>query len=266
MDLLEKNNPSVLLMHSYYGVDTIRNVRPIIDKRRKSKGLIYIEDMTQSMFISETELIRADYIVGSIRKWVEVADGGFCISKEPMGNGKSIEYEEFLRVKCEAQTNKQKYLNGDFVEKNDFLSENRKAENLLYEANELYCMSRQSRNHLQRTDLESICIARNENMKVLDEGIEQLQSCEKAVQFENTSVPLYYPIYVEDRDKVQQYLQQHGVFAPVLWPKAEEMKAEINIDVQYIYEHLLALPCDQRYSKYDMNRIVNLLKHLEMNK
>lgn len=171
-----------------------------------------------------------------------------------------------MRVKCEAQTNKQKYLNGEFEEKNVFLSKNRKAEDLLYESSELYCMSRQSRNYLQRTDLESIGIARNENMKVLDEGIGQLQSCEKAVKFESTSVPLYYPIYVKDRDKVQQYLQQHGVFAPVLWPKAEEMKAELNIDVQYIYEHLLVLPCDQRYSKYDMNRIVNLLMQLEMNK
>ena len=95
MDLLEKNKPSVLLMHSYYGVDTIRNVRPILEKSRKSKGPIYIEDMTQSMFLAETELIQADYIVGSIRKWVEVADGGFCVSKEPMDNGKSIEYTEF---------------------------------------------------------------------------------------------------------------------------------------------------------------------------
>lgn len=265
LDLLEKNNPSVLLVHSYYGVDMMRSVHSTINKMRRNNGLIYIEDMTQSIFLTERKLSQADYIVGSIRKWLEVSDGGFCISKESMDNGASKAFVEYLHIKREAQSKKHKYLMGDFEDKNEFLNENRQAEQMLYSVRELYCMSNQSRHCLQRTDWSSIGAVRNENMRVLDEGIASLRICEKVIKFESDSVPLYYPIYVKDRDKVQQYLQQHDVFAPVLWPIPREINAKLSKDVRYIYDHLLAIPCDHRYDKKDMNRIINVLHHLEMN-
>mgnify|MGYP002909138984 CR=1 FL=1 len=73
----------------------------------------------------------------------------------------------------------------------------------------------------------------------------------------------YIPIFVENRTDVQTYLREHNIFAPVLWPIPKEVEQDINKDVSYIYEHLLAIPCDQRYSLDDMRKIVECFYEYE---
>lgn len=43
----------MLLVHTYYGVDTIKNVRPLIELWRAKRHLIFIEDMPQSLALWE---------------------------------------------------------------------------------------------------------------------------------------------------------------------------------------------------------------------
>ena len=46
-EILIKYKPSLLLMHTYYGIDTLHNVRKLIKEFQQKQGMIFVEDMTQ---------------------------------------------------------------------------------------------------------------------------------------------------------------------------------------------------------------------------
>lgn len=75
--------------------------------------------------------------------------------------------------------------------------------------------------------------------------------------------PLYFPVYVKDRNELQRFLGERGIYAPVLWPIGEQNKNEMQGDEDYIFEHMLALPIDQRYGEKEMERVVQTLNLFE---
>ena len=70
--------------------------------------------------------------------------------------------------------------------------------------------------------------------------------------------PLYCPIYIDGnkRDEIRKYMRQKNILLPVIWPKPQNIMERICTDVQWIFDHILAIPCDQRYSSEDMESIV----------
>ena len=80
------------------------------------------------------------------------------------------------------------------------------------------------------------------------------------------TAPLYFPIYAKDREDLQKFLAQRCIYAPLLWPIGEENEPHLSETEHYIYEHILALPMDQRYDRSDMKRIANVLMQYEEEK
>ena len=75
-----------------------------------------------------------------------------------------------------------------------------------------------------------------------------------------TTAPLYFTLYVEERSVLQRLLAQESIYAPVIWP-VENEAVLINEEVRYIYDHILAIPCDQRYDESDMLRAVEIINN-----
>lgn len=75
-----------------------------------------------------------------------------------------------------------------------------------------------------------------------------------------TTAPLYFTIYVQDRPALQRLLAQDSIYAPVIWP-IEDEKVLIDEEIKYIYDHILAVPCDQRYDGDDMRRAVEIINN-----
>lgn len=260
--LLEKVNPTVLLMHTYFGTDTIVNVRKVIQEWRKDNGLIFIEDMTQSLancsFCKE-----ADYVVGSLRKWFAIPDGGFVASNTMSGISMKKEKKFFVEKKIEAQTLKYEYLNSKkTLEKNEFLQLNREAEEYLYENDSICEISSFARDILEYIDVENNFIKRRENANYLMKTLIGLKRISLVLDVSDRA-PLYFPIYVDERQKLQKILIDNNIFAPILWPIPSEVEENMDGDVKYVFEHLLAIPCDQRYSTEDMERIFRCIKEFE---
>ena len=68
--------------------------------------------------------------------------------------------------------------------------------------------------------------------------------------------PLYFPVIcIEDRKSVQEYLREKKIYAPIVWPKPSYITERIN-EADFFYEHLLCIPCDQRYGIEEMKYIV----------
>ena len=54
-------------------------------------------------------------------------------------------------------------------------------------------------------------------------------------------------------------LSEQHIYAPVIWPVVYE-EVLVNETVKYIYDHILAIPIDQRYDEGDMAKIVSIIK------
>ena len=77
---------------------------------------------------------------------------------------------------------------------------------------------------------------------------------------EGAAAPLYLPVYADRRDELQAFLTKRDIYAPVLWPIGKENVNFLTNDEKYIFEHILALPIDQRYGIAEMVYIAEALE------
>ncbi len=77
------------------------------------------------------------------------------------------------------------------------------------------------------------------------------------------TAPLYLAVYALDRDRLQRFLTEHNIYAPVLWPVGKENEGCLTEDEKYIFGHMLALPMDQRYGRKEMEHMADILDKAE---
>lgn len=68
-------------------------------------------------------------------------------------------------------------------------------------------------------------------------------------------VPLGFPIRIKDRDRVRHALFKHEIYLPVHWP-IKGVVPETFSDSHRLASELATLPCDQRYTDSDMERMI----------
>lgn len=289
-DLIERVRPGLVFIHPYYGVDTWKSVRSFFHEWRK-KGICVVEDVTQSYYLEQGGC-GADYVVGSLRKWYAVPDGGFVACDEALGEFPECgadSNEMFLKVRREMLTEKWEYLHGQGSTdkkrtlKEGYLKKNREMEAWLDGYAGISVISDDSAYILTTTDEKECRKRRQDNCKYLHGRMAGRQQVTPVFGDEfvwqdfqgedvwgslqgvcgQAAAPLYYPVYVEDRDEMQRFLSLNGVYAPTLWPVGRENAAHISENEQYIYGHILALPIDQRYGTEEMRRVVEVIDQYE---
>ncbi len=270
--LINSIKPTLLFIHAYYGVDTWKDLRPTLHKYRHS-GLILMEDMTQSYYLREVDT-QVDYIVGSLRKWYSVPDGGFVVSDEDLSQEFIEEDSYFVTQRIKTLTAKWDYLdkkeqNQDNVEalqnqKSEYLALNRKMEEYLDKNERVMALSGISSAMLSDIDEEADYIRRNTNYKILHQGFSNRKSVKNVLEeLTEDSAPLYLPIYAQNREDLQKFFCEHDIYVPVLWPVGAENGDILSEDEKYIFSHLLAIPMDHRYGKAEMDTIIDVLEKYE---
>lgn len=258
-NVVDISQVGVILFHRFFGFDTIKNIDTIIPVLRR-EGVIVIEDCTQCLYSSFSKS-DADYFVGSIRKWCGVPDGGFAVCREGNFSNKPTQIDDKLQeAKKEASIHKYKYLFEGKGDKSFFLNLYRDAEDVLDAQSDYFAISDLSKSIQCNLDVELLKAKRRANYEIIAKG---LVSCDGIkVIFETIDeevVPLYCPILCKDRDFVQKELVKNSIFAPVVWPKADCCPS-VDQDAEYVYQHILCIPIDQRYDVEDMERILKVLK------
>lgn len=71
-----------------------------------------MEDVTQSYYLEDIGA-EADYIVGSLRKWYPIPDGGFVAAEETIFREGMTSEKEFTEKRIELLTEKWNYLYGE---------------------------------------------------------------------------------------------------------------------------------------------------------
>ena len=254
----EQTRASVVLIHQYFGFNSLNGDFQLLNKLR-GKGVTIIEDCTQSLY-SSIQRIPADYYVASIRKWCGVPDGGFVVGSKGLFVIDVSPYTMELQEKKEqASLLKYKYLFLNSGEKDVFLKCYGEAETILANQDNYRSITDLSVKIQNNLDIDALRKVRRDNYKVLCEGLEGNTSIEILwPDIPNGVAPLYFPFIVEDRIKIQSILREHSIYAPIIWPKPDNLEVEQET-VNYLYSHLLCIPIDQRYDSDDMQRVIKVI-------
>lgn len=258
-----KHNPSLLVVHPYFGMDFNNEELDILNGIKK-KGIGIVLDLTQCLFSSK-QYPFATFIVASYRKWMPIPDGGYLIN-----NTDSVhitqpeeENEEFTEREMAAMYLRGQYFSNEEQRTKAISIRLSKSADHIADSNIVpHKMSQVAYNLLAKENIEKNQKSRFDNYSYLFNNIQESEKITKVCGSitEVTTAPLYFTIYVQDRPALQQFLAQESIYAPVIWP-VEDERVLIDDEVRYIYEHILAIPCDQRYDEGDMRRIVEIINN-----
>lgn len=267
LEYAEEYNPSVILVHGYYGFNTLEHIRKTLSKLRSS-GIVVIEDITHSIY-SGYKHMDADYYMFSFRKWTALPDGGCAISaKKKFAFKPYIIDENLVEAKSKAFTAKYMYMEKNTGNKSDFLRLYNEAEQILTDEKSLFAMSTASKLYQSNLDINFLKEKRRRNFQTLLEGLKGkniIYPVFKSLPHDVT--PLYFPVYAEcERDKIQKFLALDNIYAPVVWPMAKQCENKVSADVMWIYGHILAIPCDQRYGNEEMKYILDKIEEYQSEK
>ena len=105
--LIWDEQPGLLFIHDYYGLDTWKELRLFLSQCRH-KNILIMEDVTQAYYLNvDTE---ADYVIGSLRKWYAIPDGGFVTTNHTISGEVIVKDDTFAMERFGMLSKKWDYL------------------------------------------------------------------------------------------------------------------------------------------------------------
>ncbi len=254
--------PNIIVVHPYFGNDTIKNIRNYL---KTIKNNIYIiEDVTQFLLNDNLDLSTAHFVIGSIRKWCAVPDGAFVKNNTDikLDVNNLSENTDFVEKQLQAFRKKADYIKSMRPNlKEEYLKLYKDAKKVLSDNNQIHIMSSYTKQLLTYYDFEIIKEKRRKNYNYL---LNNLKFKNIDIPLENLSsgeTPLYFPILVDKdiRKEFQSFLAKENIYLPIVWPKYEKLNIQ-SYKSNEIYDKIICIPCDQRYTEKDMERIVVNIK------
>ncbi len=262
-DVRSKLKPGTIFLYMrYFGIV------PFSDEflgsvRRDHPHVIMAEDRTHDIIIPrENEGFRPDVMLASVRKWSYLPEGGVLTARLPVTD--SVSDRRFGDMRAEAMEKKSRYLRCWRPEvKQEFLHELSLASDILDEGPETVTVTPEYMDILTHTDFAEILRRRRENAALLHERIKPLEKEGKLRLLSDhpEDSTLYFCILIENRGQVQRAMAERNVYCPVIWPMPDECIG-ICENAQYAVDHMLAIPCDQRYGIEDMEYIASCLREV----
>ena len=113
-------------------------------------------------------------------------------------------------------------------------------------------MSPLTRNILGAIDYERVRRIRNQNYRYLCERFDQ-----RNVMNQHTpDGPFVFPLYVADGPAVRKELASMDIYIPTYWSNVIEQMPKGSAEHDYA-ANILPLPCDQRYSQWEMEHLAD---------
>lgn len=221
-------------------------------------GAVHIHDVTHSLLMPPA-YPRADYFIGSLRKWGAVAAAGFACKREGAFQSAPAlrENPDFTEKRRCGYKLKEAYIRAGQGDKNAFLTLFGEAEALLDGDYENCAADRASLE--AAAGLMACAAVRRENAAVLIGALQNSRAVRLIWQkLGKNDVPLFVPVLAQDgcRDALRRFLIDHQVYCSVHWPAHSGCGG-------LLYEQELSLICDQRYTAEDMLRIAGLIREFE---
>lgn len=254
--LVEEFKPDIILVHGYFGFNTLRSVQDYLDELKK-EGVIIIEDVTQTMFSSFAH-INASYHVGSIRKWLPIPDGAF-LSKIKITN--LVEDKEVVKAHIDAMQAKYEYIAHGRGKKEEIMPLFANAKAILNSRESVRAMSVHSHKYLSELSIGEFSKTRQSNYNRLAERLTRHSDIELILnECSKETVPFMLPVYIcKNRMEFQKFMARHNVYPTIIWTCPEELAATLPDTSQAIYDEIICFYVDQRYDTTDMDKVADII-------
>lgn len=239
-DIIPKEG-EYIIANNYYGIKDAY-IQTLAEKYKNR----LIVDCAQALFSRPSAGVKAFY---STRKFVGVADGGVAY----LGNvtNKNVAVQE---VECTVDHDCHLFKRKQFGAEAGFAD---------YQANEakldnqpIRLMSNTTRRILDHIDYDRVIAKRRENYEYLHKALEQ-HNFLVLPDVDSFACPMVYPFVTRINRDLRKELIANKVFVAKYWPNVHQLS---NYEFEYqLATRVVPLPCDQRYSKEEMNRIIQII-------
>ncbi|MFR3763074.1 MAG: hypothetical protein ACLTXS_08185 [[Clostridium] symbiosum] len=238
--------------------------------RLKCLKKIVIQDVTHSIFSDNGINTSSDAWVGSLRKWFAVPSGGVsCIAKEYIKKYdrelvNSYQDVDYVKIRQAAYELKKNYMETGVPKlKNEYRELFYRAEDILDSTTAIYDSDETSKSIICHYPLKELKEQRRKNFRWLLENFSWSKDIYPVFTELPTGItPLFFPVYTRKRNIVQQFYLEKKIYMPIHWPKYSGITEQTYPKVQWVYEHILSIPCDQRYTEEDMQMICEWSKKI----
>ena len=114
-------------------------------------------------------------------------------------------------------------------------------------------MSRLTESIMEGIDFSAKANRRIRNFHYLDKTLRDSNQFKWAMNY--GTVPMVYPYYVEDGERLRQHLIDNQIFCARYWPNVLEWCKPEDLEYQ-LAENLVCIPIDQRYGEKEMEYIL----------
>lgn len=257
--LISEYNPDVLLLQPLFGFDTIEIDEPL------DKNVELILDMTQNFFNKQQyDILFPSYKLASLRKWGPLVDGAVVEKLKGHFQVKEIDEtdEVIYNLGEKSQILRYNYLHYGEGEKKHYLELQFLYKNLLSNKKNISSMTNKSKSIFNNINNELLIKKRQDNYKYLLQY--NWEKFGKIVfnSIDEFEVPLFFPLYIEtcERQDFLKKIYSKNIYPAIIWPKSDYItEKSISNEVEYIYNHIVAFPIDQRYSASDFEFVFKTL-------
>lgn len=248
--LSNSSEPAILLFYEYFGISMFDKIQ-LRTIKSNHPNLVFVRDVTHNLFSFNKLDICVDYTIASLRKWINIPDGGLLWTDRALMFSDFDEDTYFAQKRLNAQCLRTVYFKtGDESIKNIYRKIFAEVSVLLDDSKQPVKMTEYSFEQACNTDWNEIMRLRLNNASMLIDIFSECQDIKVMnTQYEDSG--LYVPIAIKNRDNIQLKLSRKGIFNTIIWPLRAEQTA-ICKTAQCVVEHMLAVPCDQRYNEEDM--------------
>jgi len=250
-DWLKKLIPGDLVfLIDYFGFPFDKNICSIIHQ----SGAWVVEDASQA-FLTKTAGIFSDFAIFSPRKFVGVPDGGLLLNNVAVH---LLNDQELSEPPAEwwLKSFHASVLRRDF----DMGLDNREWFTLFRETEPAapigsFKMSDFSRVVLERNiNYQEVASRRRDNYLALSQDLGDFALFP---DLDADTVPVGFPVCTRNRSHILESLYREEIFPPVHWPLSGVVP-EVFSDSHNLSLEIMTLPCDQRCTFYDLDRMINL--------
>lgn len=233
-----------IIANNYYGIKDA-----YIQSLADQFGDQLIVDCAQAFFARPIKGIKAFY---SPRKYVGVADGGIAYLSEATDNCTSI-----LETECteghDSHLLKRKLFGAEagFA---DFQKNERKLDN-----QPIRLMSSITKRELEHIDYDQVVTQRRDNFKYLQDELGDLNVFDLP-ELDTFMCPMVYPSMINSDQRLRKMLIDNKIYVAQYWPNVHPLS---SFEFEYeLTSRLIPIPCDQRYGKIEMERIIKIIRQI----
>ena len=248
----------ILYLVNFFGKPESPNTLNLVRDAQK-KDVVIVEDLTLGLLSAGNNVGFGDYVIGSVRKWLPITDGGFVASLMSLPEFKKEQASnDYTFYYFAAQIMKDSYLKDTSLDKQQFLDISNEGMKALFSDYTIREMSAVAKKVTDATDFNKVASERYDNYEYLYQLLSDISELKLMVTPVEGMVPLGMVICVGDRDDLFKFLIQNNIYCNIHWRENESTK--LFEDADYLSKHCLTIPCDQRYSHEHMDYIYNTIK------